>query len=64
MSGNGTSEARPVRVALDAMGGDFGPRETVKGGIEALSNQNIELLLVGDQELVQAELRIWKSPAR
>lgn len=56
MASNGKSEAQPVRVALDAMGGDFGPRETVKGGIQALSNDNIELLLVGDQELVQAEL--------
>ncbi len=38
------------------MGGDFGPRETVKGAIQALSNDKIELLLVGDQEPVQAEL--------
>ena len=56
MSGNGRLEDRPIRVALDAMGGDFGPRETVKGAIQALSNDNIEIILVGDQEPVQAEL--------
>ena len=39
----------PVRVVLDAMGGDYGPPETVKGAVKALSsNDDLELILVGD----------------
>ena len=38
-----------VRVVDDAMGGDYGPQETVKGAIEALDSGNIEIILVGDQ---------------
>ena len=26
----------PIRIVLDAMGGDFGPSETVKGAVQAL----------------------------
>ena len=64
MSVNGRSDDRPVRVAMDAMGGDFGPKETVKGAIEALGNDNIELILVGDQEPVQAELDRYDTTGR
>ncbi len=46
----------PIRVAVDAMGGDYGPRETVKGAVKALSTYDIELILVGDQQAVEAEL--------
>ena len=46
----------PVRVVLDAMGGDHGPEETVKGAIQAIERDNIEILLVGDPDKVQAQL--------
>ena len=40
-----------VRVVVDAMGGDHGPQETVKGGLEALEAiDGLEIVLVGDQE--------------
>lgn len=45
-----------IRVAVDTMGGDFGPPETVKGALEGLDTHNIELLLVGDQGLLESEL--------
>ena len=53
---DGIVVTRPVRVAVDAMGGDFGPEETVKGAIQAMENDAIDLLLVGDPKLVEAEL--------
>ena len=56
MSLNGTESGRPVRVAVDSMGGDYAPIETVKGAIQALRSVNAELLLVGDQAEVEAEL--------
>lgn len=46
----------PIRVALDAMGGDYAPHETVKGAVAALGRPGMELLLVGDAAPVQAEL--------
>jgi glycerol-3-phosphate acyltransferase PlsX len=46
----------PIRVALDAMGGDYGPCETVKGAVAALDRQDIELLVVGDARAVEEEL--------
>ena len=45
-----------MRVALDVMGGDYAPVETVKGAVQALRSANAELLLVGDPAAVQAEL--------
>ncbi|PKB59623.1 MAG: phosphate acyltransferase PlsX [SAR202 cluster bacterium Casp-Chloro-G2] len=45
-----------MRVALDAMGGDHGPVETVKGAVLAAKSANVEMILVGDQGPVEAEL--------
>ena len=44
-------------VALDAMGGDNAPGEIVKGAVDAVNEYtNIEVVLVGDSEKVEAEL--------
>ena len=56
MSLNGRERGRPVRVAVDCMGGDYAPEETVKGAIQALRDSEAELLLVGDPSAVEAEL--------
>jgi len=46
-----------IKVAVDAMGGDFAPAETVKGAIEAVAETpNLKVLLVGQQDAVEAEL--------
>lgn len=46
-----------VTIALDAMGGDFAPREIVKGAVEAVDCLgNIRILLVGDSELISKEI--------
>ncbi|MEX0446812.1 phosphate acyltransferase PlsX [Xenorhabdus sp. SGI246] len=42
-----------LTLALDAMGGDFGPRITVPAALQALaSNPRLKLLLVGDPETI------------
>lgn len=51
-----TKTSNLPRVALDAMGGDFGPPETVPGGIEAARRGVAEVLLVGDPPAVETEL--------
>lgn len=46
-----------VTVALDAMGGDYAPVETVKGGVDAVNaSKEIKVLMVGDEEKIQKEL--------
>jgi glycerol-3-phosphate acyltransferase PlsX len=47
---------RPVRVAVDAMGGDHAPAEIVAGAIEAARQGGIQVMLVGDIERLQSEL--------
>ena len=49
-------DASRVRVVVDAMGGDYAPEETVKGAVQALEVENIELVLVGDRQEVAAQL--------
>ena len=47
-----------MKIALDAMGGDFAPRETVLGAITALKEiEDLYILLVGRQELIEEELK-------
>ena len=46
-----------MKIALDAMGGDNAPRETVLGAILALKEiKDLEIILVGNREKIQAEL--------
>jgi len=47
-----------IRIAVDAMGGDFAPRNVIAGAIEALSESHnrFELLLVGQETLLRETL--------
>jgi phosphate acyltransferase len=46
-----------MRVALDAMGGDFGPKVTVQGAILASKDLKVEILLVGNESIIKNELK-------
>jgi glycerol-3-phosphate acyltransferase PlsX len=45
-----------VRVAVDAMGGDYAPEEIVKGAVLAAQKGDVELFLVGTANIVEKEL--------
>ena len=45
-----------IRIAVDAMGGDYAPGEIVKGAVEAARLTNVRILLVGDPGLLEEEL--------
>jgi glycerol-3-phosphate acyltransferase PlsX len=47
-----------MKIALDAMGGDFAPKNTIAGAAEALRENRLitKLFLVGDTERIKAEL--------
>ncbi len=45
-----------MRIAVDAMGGDFAPQKIVEGAVLAAREYNLTIVLVGNLEPVQAEL--------
>ncbi|RUM55269.1 MAG: phosphate acyltransferase PlsX [Nautilia sp.] len=45
-----------VKVAIDAMGGDFGPKPIIEGVVEALKNKKFEPILVGDENEIKKHL--------
>ncbi|NMA93631.1 MAG: phosphate acyltransferase PlsX, partial [Clostridiales bacterium] len=49
-----------MRIAVDAMGGDFAPAEIVKGCVEALDRADAEIVLVGREEAIRAEFEKLK----
>ncbi len=65
-----TSKVDPLQsitVALDAMGGDFGPRVTVPAAVQALSHfPELKVILTGDQQQITSQLSLlgYKPDAR
>ena len=43
-----------MKIAVDAMGGDYAPHATVQGSIDALNNSNkkLEIILLGDENQI------------
>jgi glycerol-3-phosphate acyltransferase PlsX len=52
-----------MRIILDAMGTDDHPRAEIAGAVEALleSESDVEIVLVGDREIIEAELATYES---
>jgi glycerol-3-phosphate acyltransferase PlsX len=44
-----------MKIAVDAMGGDFGPRITVRGAVQAAEDFNLDVVLVGVESVIQRE---------
>lgn len=47
---------KDICLAVDAMGGDFGPEVNVPGSLAAARETGAKIILVGDQALIEAEL--------
>lgn len=46
-----------IKIAVDAMGGDYAPEQQVKGALLALErNKDIAVILCGDEKALKAEL--------
>lgn len=45
-----------MRIALDAVGGDYGAKPNVLGALKAAKTLNLEVILVGDEALLRKEL--------
>jgi len=53
---------KPHRIAVDGMGGDYAPQLIVQGAAQAANDFNIEILLVGPEQLMKRELAKYKVP--
>lgn len=50
-----------MKIALDAMSGDYAPIATIRGAVEALKeNKKLEIILVGKEEVIKEELKKYK----
>jgi len=45
-----------MKIAVDAMGGDFAPREVVAGAVAAAEEFGLQIILVGAEKAVRKEL--------
>lgn len=45
-----------MKIAVDAMGGDYAPEEVVLGAIEAVKSYSLDVVLVGDTNKIKAVL--------
>lgn len=45
-----------MRIAVDAMGGDYAPEEIVKGAVQAAKELGVAIALVGNREQLEREL--------
>lgn len=50
-----------MRIAVDAMGGDYAPKVVVQGAVEAANNYNLNILLVGDSRQIENEISQIKN---
>ena len=50
-----------MRIALDALGGDFGATPNVLGAVQAAKEFGYNIILVGDEELIKKELSRVKT---
>jgi len=48
-----------MRIALDAMGGDHAPAEVVRGAVESAREHKIEVVLVGQQEVIKPQIGLY-----
>ena len=54
-----------MKIALDVMGGDYAPVELLAGAIKWLEESEGHIILVGDQEIINEELRQYSyDPTR
>ncbi|MGD0621220.1 MAG: phosphate acyltransferase PlsX [Thermacetogeniaceae bacterium] len=52
-----------MSIAVDAMGGDHAPGEIVKGVVNAVNSGFARVILVGPQELIEADLKNYRYPS-
>ncbi|MFH1087754.1 MAG: hypothetical protein V1737_04125, partial [Chloroflexota bacterium] len=52
-------EAPQMRIAVDAMGGDYAPAEIVKGAVEEVQENRTNITLVGKEAVIRPLLQSY-----
>lgn len=55
--------SKKVRIAVDAMGGDYAPEEIIKGAVLAAQKGDVEIALVGPIDILEKEIAKCNSSA-
>jgi glycerol-3-phosphate acyltransferase PlsX len=50
-----------MKVAIDAMGGDYAPHEIIKGAVQAARDFGVTVVLVGDEAAINLELSQYRQ---
>ena len=50
-----------MKILLDAMGGDNAPDETIKGAVRAISEIKSEVVLIGNEEIINKKALTFVS---
>jgi glycerol-3-phosphate acyltransferase PlsX len=50
-----------MRIAVDAMGGDYAPRVVVKGAVQAAQKNSYEIILVGNEVQLREEMKGYRT---
>lgn len=53
--------SKRVKIAVDAMGGDFAPKEIVAGAVQASAQLGLDVLLVGDRQQIDPLVKKYDS---
>jgi len=51
-----------MKIVIDAMGGDNAPYVTVEGAVEAVKNYDVNIILTGNQPMIENELSKYEYP--
>ncbi len=51
-----------MKIVVDAMGGDYAPANVIAGVIEAIKEFKVSIVLIGQQEQIEAELKKYSYP--
>lgn len=51
-----------MKIVVDAMGGDYAPENIIAGVIDAIKEFNVNIVLIGQQERIEAELKKYSYP--
>jgi len=50
-----------MRIAVDAMGGDHGPKVVIEGAVQAAKKGHCDIVLVGNENLIKEEMRKYRT---
>ncbi len=48
-----------IKIAVDAMGGDYAPGDIIKGCVNATKTCEAKLILVGKEEVIAEDKEFW-----